>query len=277
MPFKTILVHLADDPGHMQRLETAIALAHRFDAHLTAVYVETPLARPAAVAGRGASLGFQAAASEATRKHAAKVEKEFRERAERSGLQIEWRMGGGEHADAIAAHAFTADLTIISQLDIDGAERRLAIPFPDDVPFVVPGPVLILPQNWTDRPIAKKHVVIGWKPEKEAARAVQWSLPFLLEAANVTIVTLHPDEGDKILYGTEVANMLDRHGVKVDIYDEVCRDSEVGERLQDIALERASDLMVIGAYGHSRLREIILGGTTRHMCAEARIPILMAH
>ena len=92
MPFKTILVHLADDPDHMQRLETAIALAHRFDAHLTAIYVDTPLSMPAAVAGRGASLGFQAASSDAARKHVAKVEREFRQRAGRSGLQVEWQM-----------------------------------------------------------------------------------------------------------------------------------------------------------------------------------------
>ena len=98
MPFKTILVHLADDPDHMQRLETAIALARRFGAHLTAVYVETPLSMPAAAAGRGASLGFEAAASDAARKHAAKVEQEFRKRAGRSGLQAEWRIGAGEHA-----------------------------------------------------------------------------------------------------------------------------------------------------------------------------------
>ncbi len=277
MPFKTILVHLADDPGHMQRLETAIALAHRFDAHLTAVYVETPLSRPAAIAGRGASLGFQAAASEAARKHAEKVEAEFRQRADRSGLRVEWRMGGKEHADAIATHAFAADLTIISQLAIENADRRLAIPFPDDVPFVVPGPVLLLPQGWTDRPIAKKHVVIGWKPEKEAARAVQWSLPFLLEADQVSILTLHPDKNDKILHGTQVANMLDRHGVKVNVVDETCRDADVGERIHAFASDNGGDLVVIGAYGHSRLREIILGGTTRHMCARAQLPILMAH
>ncbi len=277
MPFKTILVHLADDPDHMQRLETAIALAHRFQAHLTAVYVETPLSRPAAIAGRGASLQFEAAAKEAARKHAAKVEKEFRLRADRTGLPVEWRIGGGAHADMIAAHAFAADLTIISQLDIKTAERRLAIPFPDDVPFVVPGPVLLLPQGWTDAPVAQKHVVIGWKPEKEAARAVQWSLPFLQEAGKVTILSLHPAEDERILYGTEIADMLARHGISVEIVDETSRDADVGARLHDYAVSNAADLLVIGAYGHSRLREIILGGATRHMCAHAKLPIFMAH
>ncbi len=120
-------------------------------------------------------------------------------------------------------------------------------------------------------------VVIGWKPGKEATRAVQWSLPFLQEAEKVTILSLHPDEGEKLLYGTEVANMLDRHGVSIGIVDEISRDSEVGERLHAHAKQTGADLMVIGAYGHSRIREIVLGGATRHMCTHTTLPILMAH
>ena len=157
------------------------------------------------------------------------------------------------------------------------AMRRLAIPFPDDVPFVVPGPVLLLPQSWTDGPVGKQHIVIGWKPEKEAARAVQWSLPFLQAAAKVTILSLHPAEDERVLYGTEIATMLDRHGVRVEVVDELCRNADVGERLHAYAEQNGGDMLVIGAYGHSRLREIILGGATRHMCTHAKLPILMAH
>ena len=88
---------------------------------------------------------------------------------------------------------------------------------------------------------------------------------------------LHPAEDERILYGTEIATMLDRHGVRVEVVDELCRNADVGERLHAYAEENGGDMLVIGAYGHSRLREIILGGATRHMCTHAQLPILMAH
>ncbi len=277
MTYKTILVHLADDPDHLARLNAAIALADRFGAHLTAVYVHTPLTMPAAMAGRGASMGFQHAASSAARKHAEKVEREFRDRAEHTGLAVEWRMGSGEHAEAVAEHSYTAELTIVSQLNHDAARRRLAIPFPDDVPLTVPCPVLLLPVGWAGGPIGQRRIVVAWKPGVHASRAVYGAMPFLTEAAEVTILCLHPDEGEKVLYGTELANMLGRHGAKVEVVDDECRDSEVGDGVLDHCHAADADLLVMGAYGHSRLREVVIGSTTRDVCAHARLPVLMAH
>ncbi len=277
MTYKTILVHLADDPDHMARLNTAIELGDRFQAHLTAVYAYTPLRMPAGAAGRGASAGFLRAASEAALKHAAKIEREFRDRAEHSGLAVEWRMGSGEHAAAIAEHAYTAELAIVSQLSGDGTRRRLAIPFPDDVVLSVACPVLYLPPGWTGGSIGARKAVIAWKPDVHASRAVYGAMPFLTGAAQVTVLCLHSDEGKKVLYGTEIANMLDRHGIKVEVVDEECHANRVGDHVLDYCQGTDADLLVMGAYEHSRLREAVLGGTTRHVCANAALPVLMAH
>jgi nucleotide-binding universal stress UspA family protein len=275
MPIKTILVHLSDDADHMPRLEGAIELARRFGAHLTAAYVEAPIHGPSQMTGRGASLGYLAAASEDARRHADKVEAEFRTRCERDDIAFEWRVGAGEPGAVIGALSAFADLTIVSQFSDDPAFHRLALPFPDDLPFTAAGPVLIVPPGYGDKPIATR-ILVAWKHDPHAARAVRAAIPFMRQAKAVTIYVAR-ERGDEDLPGAEIGPYLDRHGVDVEMVIDNHAGGDVAETLVSKAGKRGTDLIVMGAYSHSRLREMVLGSVTRHLLTHAPVPVLMAH
>ena len=273
MPYKTILVHLANDPGHMERLDCAIGLAERFGAHLTAIYIATPIGMPAEVTGRGASLGYLAAATETAREWAVEVEAECRKCCQALDLSLEWRVDQGEHTEVLGRHAHFADLTVVSQHPHDLA-HRIGSHFPDDVPLTSGGPVLMLPRRHSG-PVAAARPLVAWKSTAHAARAVRQALPFLQAADNTMLITVGGEEGE--LPGTEIASMLHRHGVTVEIHNEDGDDRHAGEIVVAQAKALDCDLVVMGAHGHSRLRELVLGSTTQHVFNHADKPLLVAH
>ncbi|MFQ5973116.1 MAG: universal stress protein [Alphaproteobacteria bacterium] len=276
MSIKTILVHLADDPDHMARLGCAIDLAEKFQAHLTGLYISSPLHMPREVLGRGASLGYLATAAESRREHAERVEKEFREQCGRAGVPLEWRYDAGDHTDVLAAHSIYADLTIVSRLDRDKAEYRLALPFPDELPLLAACPVLMLPPGYNGAPFGRR-IIVGWKLTREAGRTARAAVPFMTGAESVIVLVACRFDETRELPGAEIANTLDRYGVKVEINHENDERDEAGEVLLAKAAELDCDMLVMGAFGHSRLKELIFGGTTKHVMGHATIPVLMAH
>ncbi len=274
MPYKTILVHLANDPDHMERLDCAVGLADRFGAHLTAIYVATPIGMPAQVTGRGASLGYLAAATETARERAVEVEAECRERCRALGVSVEWRIDQGEHTDVTGRHAHFADLTIVSQHPHDLAHRVGTHHFPDDVALTAGGPVLMLPRKHSG-PVVATRPLVAWKSTAQALRAVREALPFLQAAEKTMLLTVGGKEGE--LPGTEISSMLDRHGVRIEIHNDDRDDRHAGDVILAEAQKLGCDLVVMGAYGHSRLRELVLGGATREVFNHAELPLLVAH
>jgi nucleotide-binding universal stress UspA family protein len=121
-----------------------------------------------------------------------------------------------------------------------------------------------------------RNVVIAWKDTRESARAISEAMPFLTSAANARIVTVDAERcpGDAAI---DIAAHLDRQGVKVEITPIESAERTVAEILLDEAHKMSADLIVMGAYGHSRVREWILGGATREMLETSDVPMLMAH
>ena len=273
MPYKTILVHLANDPDHMERLDCAIGLADRFGAHLTAIYIATPIGMPAQVTGRGASLGYLAAATETARERAVEVEAECRKCCQALNLSLEWLVDQGEHTEVLGRHAHFADLTVVSQHPHDFA-HRIGSHFPDDVALTSGGPVLMLPRKHSGQ-IAAARPLVAWKSAAQATRAVRDALPFLRAADQTILLTVGGKEGE--LPGTEISSMLHRHGVTVEIHNEDGDDRHAGEIVVAQSKALGCDLVVMGAYGHSRLRELVLGSTTNFVLNHAEMPLLVAH
>jgi nucleotide-binding universal stress UspA family protein len=123
-------------------------------------------------------------------------------------------------------------------------------------------------------------VVVAWDASREAARAVSDALPILEKASSVTVVTVNPrerDYGHGDVPGADIAVYLARHGVKVDVQRIDARDIDVGNMLLSHVANDSADLLVMGAYGHSRLREVVLGGATRTILGEMTVPVLMSH
>ena len=126
-----------------------------------------------------------------------------------------------------------------------------------------------------------KRVLVAWDSSREAARAVNDSLPLLARADAVHVVSINPrghkpGELDR-LPGADICLQLARHGVKAEAQHLVATDIEVGDLLLSRAADMGADLLVMGAYGHSRWREIVLGGATRQILGEMTVPVIMSH
>ncbi|MHA1114283.1 MAG: universal stress protein [Alphaproteobacteria bacterium] len=272
---KTILVHLADDEAHAARLDVAFDLANRFDAHIVALYVTTPITMPAAISGRGASYAYISQATEIAKEKASAMEVEFRARCENEGRSWEWLCEEGDHIDLLDFHARFADLAIVSPSKHHSAEDEVALHLPEQLPLQSSCPVLIVPRGWTPVAIGK-NVVVGWKTRREAARAVRNAVPLLRDAERVTLVTVSDDRA-KSLPGAEIATFLARHGVALETRLLPGHEGSVDEIILEQADELGADMIVIGAYGHSRLRELIFGGVTREIVYNTKVPVFAMH
>lgn len=143
--------------------------------------------------------------------------------------------------------------------------------------FVGNVPVLVHPRNGIET--FGKRVTIAWNESDEALAAIRSALPFLKAADSVDVVIIDParHDADRSDPGAAISTMLSRHGIKVEVSILPRTVPMISDILNRRIEESGSDLLVMGAYGHSRLRERIMGGATRSMLESASIPVLMAH
>jgi nucleotide-binding universal stress UspA family protein len=264
--FKTILVSLNEIDRNGVLLPIATGLAQRFDAHLTGLYV-IPAAKiypPAAF--EPIPVIFEAH-RDYFKKQVASVKAAFDKavRAEgvRNGLRV-FESSSPLISDLVIEHGREADLVIVSQTETE-ADAGVELDFIERVAIAMGRPVLVIPRNGANR-LSLDAVVVGWNGSREAARAAFDSLPFLICAKDVRIVWVDPQKEffDKgVLPGAELAEALARHGVKAVVEPMPTSGEEAGEALFRKASDLGAGLLVMGAYGHSRLREFILGGATR--------------
>jgi nucleotide-binding universal stress UspA family protein len=138
-------------------------------------------------------------------------------------------------------------------------------------------PLLIVPYAGEFGDVGKRALV-AWNASREAARAVTDAIPLLREAQGVQIVAFDPEgaaHGE--IPGADIGLYLARHGIKVTVSQQTAPDVDVGNQLLSRAAELGSDLIVMGGYGHSRLRELVLGGVTRTLLGSMTVPVLMSH
>jgi nucleotide-binding universal stress UspA family protein len=203
----------------------------------------------------------------------------FEHAAQLRGLSGEWRaVAEGWEADP-ALHARYADLTILGQRDPDSDATGPIRPRPERVTLASGRPILVVPYAGRFETIGK-CVLIAWNASREAARAVADAMPLLAAADRVTVLAVDPQsgpDGHGDLPGADIALHLARHEVKAQIERTVSADVPIGEVLLSRAADLGADLLVMGAYGHSRARELLLGGATRTILASMTIPVLMSH
>ena len=176
-------------------------------------------------------------------------------------------------------HARYADLTIVGQLDPDELLPRPEYRIPERVALESGGPVVVVPHAGTF-PTVGRRVLIAWNASAQSARAVRDALPLLRKAEAVTILTLNPGSrrGNEVdRPGARIAAYLAHHGVAAKARELVVDDIAVGEMILSQAADEGADLIVMGAYGHPRARELVLGGATRTLFKRMTVPTLMAH
>jgi len=275
MSYKTILVHLDGDARNAETLQLACNLAGRFQAHLAAVYaLEQPLFAAAMDPGAAAALTFQV---ELDLQMQAKAQAMVKAAEQRSGLTIEWRAVSGNAVNNVILHARHADLLVMTQED---RAQKLGID-PSFGASVVVGagrPVLMVPYAGEFKSCGAS-VLIAWSGTRESARAVADALPLMKKAREINIVSFNPkgDSGWGDIPGADIGLWLTRHGVRVNVRQQKSDDVDVGNQILSLASDLSSDLIVMGAYGHSRTFQFVLGGVTRTLFESMTVPVLMSH
>jgi nucleotide-binding universal stress UspA family protein len=275
--YKTIVVHLDGGGRCAERLDVACGLGARFDAHLVGLYAPPELSLPsyphaaAAVVLQAYERRVEEAAAEAKRMLEAA--------ATRHGVRGEWRQSKRFAAEAVALSARYADLVVIGQYE-PGTRDMAAVPrhFPGEVLLTCGRPVLVVPYAGRFGPVGKR-VLVAWNASREAARAVTHALPLLQAAESVEVVAFDPeragdDHGD--IAGADIALYLARHRVKASAARQQAA-IDVGAQILSRAADTGADLLVMGGYGHSRARELALGGATRSLLECMTLPVMMSH
>ena len=279
MAYKDLLVHVDDTKGCAARLQAAVDLAAAHEAHLTGVYIIADPSPAVFATGHVPPEGLGSMQQRARERAEAALAR-FAEVAGRNQISFETRIDRvlyTEVVDALATNARYADLAIVGQADPDDPEGPRYLP--EGVTLGSGRPSLVIPYIGP-APTLGQRVTIAWNAGGEAARAVNDALPILAGAQAVDVVTVNPSEapfGHGEEPGADIALHLARHGVKVEVQRIDTRDLDVANAILSHVADRGSDLLVMGAYGHSRLRELVLGGVTRTILHDMTVPVLIAH
>lgn len=276
MPLRHILVHLDRTDASPGRLDAGVRLAAAHDAHLTGLYVvDLPSMVFYGVQDLPAEYVERFEAEEKAAAEAAKTR--FQERVSHERLSTEWRTAEGETATCIGLHTRYADLVVVGQAEPGMIGPRSDLP--ERVALESGRPVLVIPYIGAPRTVGE-NVLIAWNGSREATRAITDALPILERAKAAVVMAFNPETG-RTAHGdipsADIAHWLARHGVRVEAKQAYATDIDTGNALLSAAADLGSDLLVMGAYGHSRLRELVLGGTTHDILSEMTIPVLMSH
>jgi nucleotide-binding universal stress UspA family protein len=268
--YRTILVELSSERAAATNLPVACGLAARFDATFTALHVVPRPYVPTTWDG-GASVYIGPELIEAQRK-AAEAARHRVEAAFRAACPDEpratWRVAEGDPATLLAEAARAADLALVARPGQDAFEDP---DLPERLVMSTGVPVLVLPPGASAS--LGRTILVGWNGSREATRAAHEALPFLATAERVTLCAVGESGAASL---EAAAAMLRRHGVPVEPLAVPEHDRDAGAVLLAQAAERGIDLLVMGAYGHARLRELVFGGATRQVLSEAELPVLFS-
>lgn len=271
---KTILVYVDGDEGNQSRIDTAIGLADRFNGHVIGLHVmETPeiMLHPSTFAALPVEI--VSGQRKVLMERADALRSEFEEKLGHGGVRGEWRQAEGAIQDHLSFQSRWSDITIVSQISSTMIQDRIEAAFSSLV--LTSGlPVLAVPTSF-DGSKWGSNVLVCWNGSQQAARAVHDAVPFLKTADKVTALAVGEYFGTDIP-AADICTHLARHNVNAEALTE-----EKGKSPQDtilgIAKDLGADLIVSGAWGHSRVREIVLGGVTRSLLTHQEIPVFLSH
>ncbi len=272
---KDILVNLQTTADRDAARDYAITVANLFDAHLTGIAFAYEPINPGTIFDGAASIVARYREELATA--ARKARDEFSRAAQQAGLSPEAHvieLGGNAVGEAFGRLARGHDLSIVGQARPDSESPEDAII--EGALFGSGRPVLIVP--WIQKAGVKlDRVLVCWDGSRNAARAMADALPLLRRAGVVEVITIDAAERRNEIAGADIAEHLARHGLKVELKSIVDKANDVAITILNHVADSCADLIVMGGYGHSRLREFVLGGATRGLLRSMTAPTLMAH
>jgi nucleotide-binding universal stress UspA family protein len=280
MDFKTILVHLDHTDRCSARVALAAGLARAHGSHLIGL-VPTGLydgVIPADAIPTGVT-DFIAESADHLRRRAEAISESFKVRVSGPNpVSHEIRLTDGTAVDAIVQHGRSSDLIVLGQEDRSARSDTPAHGLVPRVMLQAGRPVLVVPYAGIAQPEAR-NVFVAWDGSRASGVAMRAALPLLAKARQVKLVFCRrlgqPHEPARLLVA-ETLQWLQRHGVKATAEEDVI-EIDIAAALLSRACDLGADLMVMGGYEHSRLREVVLGGVTQQILAHMTFPVLMAH
>ncbi|WP_428608933.1 universal stress protein [Sedimenticola sp.] len=277
MSLKDILVHIDDTPHCDKRVKIAIQIAKQNEAGLTALFAR---ADPALK-------GFEPNMAKRHQDHQALSEQfqgKYAKLAEKAGVTLNWITAKlpsnmDQLMNQVIQQTQQADMIIVGQHDAKRTNGSVPEDMPEHLVLETGRPVLIIPYAGEFKTVGKK-VVVAWTPGRESVRALNDSIPLISEAKKVKVVAINPKKKDKRLSSVTVdqaAAHLARHGINVESDQFSTRGVDEGNLILNCLSDERADLLVMGAYGHHRFRELILGGVTQKIFEHMTTPVLMSH
>lgn len=271
---RSILLHVHEDDCMEARLQVALDLARQLDARLTCVQVAPyEFNIPGDFYGsRAAQLQFE------YEQKAGIVRQKFEKRIAVEDVRWKWSASLDSASKILTRIAPTRDLLILGAHNPEGKAER-----PSDLAmeliFTVRAPILIVPAKWKNF-LFEQPAMVAWNGSPEGAHALRAAMPFLSHASQVHVLTVQEisNPGKFEMPYANAVNYLADYGIKaevVELYRSVGH--SVAETLVDAVAARKGSYLVMGAYGHSRFRERMLGGVTRDMLSDPEIPLLLSH
>jgi nucleotide-binding universal stress UspA family protein len=277
MVLKDLLLYLSPEDVRATHPATrfAIEMARAHEAHLTALILEIAVEAPVRLY-RGGTLPDLSPVRESHHAAARQEAESFSAEAVRAGIRfatLSERSYAAEAGEIVADRARLHDLTILPALRGVPQDQLTVV---EDCLFSSGRPVLLVPE--TGAATQLDEVVIAWDGTAPAVRAMHDALPFLARAQRVAVITIAEEKtGPVDGSGRDVCAHLGRHGIEASFRHFDSRGRAVGEAIADAARELGADLLVMGGFAHSRLRDLVLGGATRHILSATPMPVFLSH
>jgi nucleotide-binding universal stress UspA family protein len=270
MSIKDILVYVDNDEICHKRLDVATSLCNVYDAHLSGVYVKQRISIPA-YAGVYMPVEVYETNDKETEKLLEEAEAGFTTRTDAAGINSDFRDFDGDVSYQLSLASHYSDLLVVPQRLPDKFDLNPYYQLPD-ILLGSSCPVLLLPDA-SPVSLPPERVMLAWDGGRESAHAFKAALPLLTQVKKIDVLAVSADEG----MITAIGQHVNRHGFEVDIQEMDGGHFDVGNILLEQAKALDSQMLVMGAYGHSRIRELMLGGTTRHVLDHSTLPVLFSH
>jgi nucleotide-binding universal stress UspA family protein len=270
MTIKDILVYVDNDETCDQRLDVAINLCNIYDAHLSGVYIKQRISIPA-YAGVYMPVEVYETNDKETTKLLEEAKSRFTTKTDTAVINSDFRDYDGDVSYQLSLASRYSDLLLVPQRLADKFDLNPYYQAPD-ILMGASCPVLLLPAAAPVN-LPPQRVLLAWDGGRESAKAFKAALPMLGDVKKIDVLTVSPEQGA----ATAIAQHMNRHGFEIEVHEVDGGHFDVGGILLEQAKALDSQMIVMGAYGHSRIRELMLGGTTRHVLDHTDLPVLFSH
>ncbi len=270
---KSILLHIDHDPAMQARLQVALDLARAINGHITCLQaISYDVFTPGDIYGAAI-----AAALPVIRENADALRARVEEQLAHEGVPWDWRFVYGVPAERLLEASPLADLIVAGPAD-RGEGGRGPSALAGELAIRARTPVLVVPDGETHFD-SSAPMLVAWNGSAESAHALRAAVPLLACSCGVVLASVTEDRGQGApdWPASAGASYLSRHGIKCELVEIPRGEAGIADTLFSAAQLRQSSLMVMGAYGHARLAEWILGGVTRDMLRDPQLPVLIAH